>query len=341
MTIEKQSTIVGFGYAEYPTKKAKVVGALIDMNNPFFFQHMGEKTERGVSSEDITEYINNKYSRIIRINKKSIDRRYKMGLFSLSDKLLSEKEVESTHGIDLRTVQRILNILKKQGYVKENKKRYTPSKKLLKLTHHSPFHFSEEILTAIMKLHTPSQDIKKNLSDLITLFGTYVIACLLEISRPIENFYFTNKKLKPLTIEEKNEFLEFCLENIIDTKLMYAYFLETFFNQLGKEYERNLRDVRCSDKRKNESDLTNKNRFYIKNKQVTNKAISSSYSLSTRFKTNIESYYELDNQSFEMVRETLAEVNPEIARQLNSVISWTEKYGEKANILYSWMSKNK
>lgn len=316
MTIDNQYISVGFGYAESSSKRRKVIGALMDMNDTLFFHDARKKSELGISSKDLTKYINEKYSLIIQLNKKSINKRYEKGVLSLSDKLKSEKEIDSEYGIELIAVQRILKELKKEGYVEKNKTRYTPSKKLLELTHHSPFHFSEEGLTAIMKLHTPLQNtIKKNLGDLITLFGTYVIACLLEMSRPIPDFFFTNKKLEqPPTIEQKKKFIELCLENIIDTKQMYVYFLHTFLKKSDEEYERNLSSISFSSKRNNR--------------------------ISTGFKANTESF-ELDNQSFELIRENLSEMNPEITRQLNSVVSWTVGYGEKSNMLYSWVSQDK
>jgi hypothetical protein len=175
---------------------------------------------------------------------------------------------------------------------------------------------------------------------LITLFGTYIIACLLEISRPIEDFFFTNKKLKPLTIEEKNEFTELYLENIIDTKLMYKYFLETFLNQPDSDYERNLKKIQFTKKRNNGKDVTDNNSSSIQTKKVPIRKSSLMYGHSTSLNTNSESCYELNTQSFKMVRETFTTINPEIARQLNSVVSWNVGFGEKANIIYSWISKD-
>ena len=96
----------------------------------------------------------------------------------------------------------------------------------------SPFHFDEELLVTIMKLHMPLYNtMENNLKELITLFGSYIIACLLEISRPVDDTFFITRKLKPLTFKEKSEFTENWLESIIDTKLMYMYFLQTFLNQ--------------------------------------------------------------------------------------------------------------
>jgi hypothetical protein len=175
---------------------------------------------------------------------KSINEKYENGDITgqqMDDLIRKEKGKQS---VNLRTVQRDLLYFVQMGLIKEIKKKYFISEDFLRRTRISPFHIDEELLVTIMNLHTPLYNtMEKNLKELVTLFGTYMVACMLEASRPFEDLFFTSRKLKPLTFKEKCEFTDNWLEQIIDTKLMYMYFVQTFLNQQDDKIVKNLKKV--------------------------------------------------------------------------------------------------
>src|SRR4029079_1677856 len=97
MTIETQSVSIGIPQYYNPNNEIKVIGALISIlqNKTHLFQDERHKTKIWISSKEITRYINDRYSYIIRKNKKSINRRYDNKALSLFDKRLSEKNLET------------------------------------------------------------------------------------------------------------------------------------------------------------------------------------------------------------------------------------------------------
>ena len=132
----------------------------------------------------------------------------------------------------MRTVQRSLNYLINKGVIVKKNNRYRLSKHSsynIRISSHSFGYFT---LSSLMKIHDPLYStLEENINKLITFFGSYVLYCLLEASRPIGDSDFTAEGYEPMPKEEKDKFTEKWLSEVINTRLMYKIFLETFLNQ--------------------------------------------------------------------------------------------------------------
>ena len=109
--------------------------------------------------------------------------------------------------------------------VKANNGKYALADAYLNTIRLSPGYFGERTLKSIMKLHTPLyNDLEKNIKEMVNLFGSYVMICLIESGRPIDNDFFKGIKLRVMTSDEKNRFTENWLDKIIHIKSMYQFF---------------------------------------------------------------------------------------------------------------------
>lgn len=344
--------------------RREILNALVEANNSVDSK---KKKGKGLSTKEIKKYINDKILRSLS-QLTDINQKYEQGVISKSDKDELEEKVKSKFCIKERTIENHLKDFKKEGWVEKKGKEYFILEDFLKLTHQLSYSYSEEILDSIMKLHTPLYNtLEKNMSDLITLFGTYVIACILEASRPIDDKFFTVKKMKALTTEQKNEFTKIWLEKVINTRIMYKYFLETFLNQPPDKQVRDLIKVQFKELRngvriytdengieydnikhhtadglgcvtKNGEEILYKKAYLEKLKKVPIDTDPLLFSNSISLSRGSEFFYELDKTNFDKVREALEKSNPNISKQLNNTVSWSVGHGEKTNVLYSWIS---
>lgn len=366
MIHEGKIALINFKKDQLNSSRRKVFSELLSIRNKSIVNKRGNRVgNNGVSSKGLTAYINKKYSTISFNALITINQYYENGEITLEEKNNLEKKEKAKHSLSLRTIQRDLTYLEKKGWIEESNKKYFVSETFIKKMRFSPFDLDEEFLVTIMKLHMPLYNtIENNLKELITLFGTYVIACLLEVSRPIDDLFFTARKLKPLTFEEKNEFTEKWLENVIDTKLMYMYFLQTFLNQPGDKIVKHLKKLNLkgfksnvpiyADKNGKEYDhlkvITDNQIVYIdQNNKIYNpetidslrklKKVPSNILPLTFFKTMSLShgkkyYYELDKKRFMKVHKTFDKLNPEISKQLKSNMAWSVRGGIKPLKIY-------
>ncbi|MEJ7642664.1 MAG: hypothetical protein WKF36_10820 [Candidatus Nitrosocosmicus sp.] len=207
------------------------------------------KTQReSVSSLEILEYLNRANAPYLEKEIKKIKENYKHS--NEDNDIEKEKEISKVmrkYRFIKRTVQRILDdLLQKELIVRENDK-YRLSNTVLP-TLDNRYHASSqgyELLSALMKSHTPLYNTtQKNLKDLITFFGYYIILCFLEISKPIDDNYFKAIGYSPMSVAEKNQITETWLNNIVNVPLMYKHFIETFLNQPNDDRIRQVRKVK-------------------------------------------------------------------------------------------------
>ncbi len=126
-----------------------------------------------------------------------------------------------------------------------NKKRYYLSNEILNtIGLLSPEYHSEQLLMSLLKLHFPLySNLEKNIKDLVTLFGSYIFLCLLESSRTIDDDSFKVIGLRSMTSDQKNRFTENWIDKMIQAKLMYQRFLETFLNQPDEKIIKKVKKV--------------------------------------------------------------------------------------------------
>lgn len=371
MTHKGNESLIKLKKDQLNDSRRKVLSTLLDIRNKYLVNKESNKIGiKGVSSDALTLYINKKYPVTSHNALKSINEKYENGDITRKEKEDLVRKAKRKQSINLRTVQRDLLYFEKMGWVKEHKKKYLISEDFLKRIRISPFHFEEEMLVTMMNLHTPLYNtMKKNLGELITLFGTYIVASMLEASRPIDDLFFTSRRINPLTFKEKCEFTENWLEHLVDTKLMYMYFVQTFLNQPNEKIVKDLKKVYFNGLRNNKyiyidddgkeydhlSGVSSNQILYIDQSGkeynpesiedlMRLKRVPSSISPLTFYKNMSLSkskkfYYELDKKRYEKVRKTFEKSYPEISNRLKSNIAWNLHGGIKPLIIYDhWKS---
>jgi hypothetical protein len=366
MTHEGNEFLIKLKKDQLNDSRRKVLSALLKIRNKYTINKESSKEgTKGISSKALTAYINKEYPVKSHNLMISINKQYENGDISGQERDDLVRKAKEKQSITLRTVQRDLLYFVKEGWVKEIKKKYFISEDLLKQTRISPFHFGEELLVTIMNLHTPLYNtMKKNVEELVILFGTYMVVCMLEASRPIDDQFFKSKGIKPLTFKEKCEFTDNWLEQIVDTKLMYMYFLQTFLNQPDDKFVKNLKKL-CFNGLKNKKYIyidkdgkeydhligvtSNLNRYMDQNgkeydpegladlrrlKRVPSCISPLAFYKNMSLSNSKRYYYELDKKRYMRVRKTFEKINPRIASQLKSHVEWNQSPGVKETVIY-------
>jgi hypothetical protein len=371
MTHKGNEFLINLKKDQLNDSRRKVLSALLEIR----INHMANKRSiktggKGITSNALTTYINKKYPVKSHNALKRIDEKYESGDITRQERDNLRKNVKIKHSISLRTVQRDLRYFVEEGWVEEINKEYFISEDFLRKTRIPPFHFEEEMLVTIMKLHTPLYNtMKKNLEELITLFGTYMVATMLEASRPIDDLFFTNRGLIPLTFKEKCEFMDNWLEQIVDIKLLYMYFVQTFLNQPNDKIVKNLKKVFFNGLKNNKyiyidedgkeydylTGVTSNQTLYVDQngkeydpegindlrrlKRVPSSISPLAFYKSISLSNRKNYYYELDKKTYKKVRKTFEKINPKITNQLKSNIGWSLNPGIKDMVIYDhWNS---
>ena len=95
-----------------------------------------------------------------------------------------EKEVNEAK-LNLRTVMRKLAELTKEGLLEHQNNRYSVSKKAQSDIRYYAQLFGLEALTRLMGAHYPElRPLKKNIDELVKIFGTYIVFCFIEGCSP-------------------------------------------------------------------------------------------------------------------------------------------------------------
>lgn len=346
--------------------RRKVLSALLEIRNKHIINKESSKGRiKGISSRALTLYINKKYPVTSHNALKSINEKYENGDITGQQRDDLMRKEKGKQSVNLRTVQRDLLYFVKMEWIKEVKKKYFISEDFLRRTRISPFHIGEEMLVTIMDLHTPLYNtMEKNLKELVTLFGTYMVACMLEASKPIEDLFFTSRKLKTLTFKEKCEFTDNWLEQIIDTKLMYMYFVQTFLNQPDDKIVKKLKKVYFKGMKNNKyiyidedgkeydhlKGVTRNQTLYVdpndkeynpesikdlrRLKRVPSSISPLGFYKNMSLNNSKKYYYELDKKRYKRVRKTFENLDPKITNQLKSNIGWNLSPGIKEMIIY-------
>lgn len=139
------------------------------------------------------------------------------------------KEINLENMVDKRTIQRRLSelvdegLLEVSGYylysladnVKHNVKYHAPK-------------FGGFALANLMSIHWPMLfNIEQNVKKMVEIFGLYLLYCLVEAARPVN--------------EEQTNLTKYWLENVFDPMNLYSYFLSAFqYQPTDREASYNL-----------------------------------------------------------------------------------------------------
>lgn len=233
------------GMIEYQKNQSQnikdlVFDVIFEMNKP-------------VKSKDILHIINNKIKQNNNKIKQEIEQEIKNKIESgdidsheksrqmYFNKLFEERKINE---IGIRVIQKKLIELINQGIVvKIPESDYYSLSNLLnpEIKIHSK-EFGLGLLWSILKRIRPQHDLlEENIQRLVECFGVYILYCFIEATRPFRYDDDNNKKEKKLpsrsletaiVSEEKDKLTLSMLENIIDIKEMFNYFLTLIKFQL-------------------------------------------------------------------------------------------------------------
>lgn len=165
---------------------------------------------------------------------------------------LSKHELKSRfqdEQVSLRTIQRHLaELIKERLIVNSGGGNYSLSIKAKSDIRYFAREFGQNALAGMMSNFIPakvktSDDIHKNLSSLAQLFGTYVLYCLVEAGRPIDN---NSNNTRMMSACNKDNLIKQYLDNVFPIALMYRFFqsiIQYIFNKqmtsVGKQNNSN------------------------------------------------------------------------------------------------------
>jgi hypothetical protein len=200
---------------------------------------------RWVSIKELLNYLDAKRKILIEKALVEINNRYEGGYINnLERDALIEKERKQFTYVR-RTIERALDYLRERGLVIHQNHKYSLSNKAILDTTYSSSYLGFTSLSNLMQnLHMPyCSTLKKNLEQLVTFFGCYVVFWLLEASRPTDDNFVNKTRDTPMSKEEKDRLTESWVLDVLQPLLMYKFFLETFLNQIDDRKARRIKRV--------------------------------------------------------------------------------------------------
>lgn len=194
--------------------------------------------DKPVTSSEIYEYIKRQKKQKI---KNQVEEQIEGKNSTFLEQL--EKKLRRKEGVSLRTVQRRLDDLKKEGIITEQKQYYTVSNiKNPEVKIHAR-DFGETLLFSIMRDIKPSNKIsERDLEQLINAFGLYIVYCFIEGARTLVD---KNENKISISPQIKDQLTSHWIENVINPMEMFYYFLN-FAQYRLDDLVRQIKDRKAS-----------------------------------------------------------------------------------------------
>jgi hypothetical protein len=225
-----------------------------DENNRKMVINTLKEMTKPVTSNEILNFINKNIRQNV---EQEIKNKTEVGDITISNKKPEKEyfnELYKKKKIDIKTVQRHLKTLIEQGVVvKIPKSDYYSLLNMLNLDiKFDPNGFGHGILRTTMQyIHPHHHILEENIQRLVESFGVYLLYCFIEGSRP---YIYKDNNKKPsiiLDIDKKDQLTLSWIENAIDSKEMFGYFLTLMRdqlndNQIKTKYENNKHSFECN-----------------------------------------------------------------------------------------------
>jgi hypothetical protein len=152
------------------------------------------------------------------LSDKELHKQYEEGNITLQ-----ELQVKAKHKmVDKRTIHRKLRELTREKLVDNKGGKYALSINSKSDMRYFAREFGNTALFSFMDSFFPNEkDIEQNISNLIRIFGTYVMYCLIEASRPVSD----NIASSAVDMYSTHALISKYLNNVFPTEIMYDYFL--------------------------------------------------------------------------------------------------------------------
>jgi hypothetical protein len=132
--------------------------------------------------------------------------------------------------VSRESVSRKLNKFLTMGLVGKKGLKYFLTEKAESDPGYFPSLFGDVLLESLMEQHFPSiSKLDENFLWLIQLFGLHIMICFIEAARPAD--YFGNLEAASMSHTDRDRLVISFIDQVINVKLMYKYFLEAIRNQ--------------------------------------------------------------------------------------------------------------
>jgi hypothetical protein len=152
------------------------------------------------------------------LSDKELRKQYEEGIIDSQ-----ELEDKAKHKmVDIRTIHRKLHELTREGLVDNKNGKYALSLKAKSDIRYFAREFGNKALFSFMdNFVLDENNIKQNISNLIKIFGTYVVHCFIEASRPVSD----NIASSATDMYSTHALISRYLDNVFPVDIMYDYFL--------------------------------------------------------------------------------------------------------------------
>lgn len=189
---------------------------------------------RPATSTEIFNYIHN---RLLRKFEKEFEDLRVSGKIPASNNESYRNKLWKQKGINLRTVQRQLDSLSRDGFLIHNKKYYSLSSMDYPEAKIWAKEFGSAALSFVMRLLYPEYNrFEYNMKILVQIFGAFLIYCFIEAARPISD----NKK-NPIPGNRRDELALSWIDSMVDPRRLFYYFVAFTKSQPEEEQVRKIR----------------------------------------------------------------------------------------------------
>ena len=159
--------------------------------------------------------------------------------------------------IDLRSIQRWTKALTEEGLL-TNKHfgkdvKFTLTDVALTDIRYFAGHFGYIMFQELIRLNSNRRfykTISENIKELVTLYGSYVLFCLIEASKPIDKDFVNRHRSSPLSAKERDKVATLWIEGAINPFWIFQHFLDIFRNHPGDQVLKELTHLKYKEYRK-------------------------------------------------------------------------------------------
>ena len=181
-----------------------------------------------------TEIFNEIYDRLLRKFDKDFDDLVLSGEIPSTNNESIRNKLWKKQGIVLRTVQRQLDSLSRDGFLKHYKKYYSLSSMDYPEAKIWAKEFGSAALDFVMRLLYPNYNrLEYNLKTLVQIFGTFLIYCFIEAARPI-----SDNPTDRIPGNRRDELALSWVESMINPRRLFYYFIAFTKTQSDEEQVR-------------------------------------------------------------------------------------------------------
>jgi len=246
------------------------------------------------SSVRIKDHLDLKSTQLNQQVKERAERMYEKGEVTEKEKLEYVNK-QTTKSIDLRSIQRWLKILTREGLLNKTGNTYFLSEIAKSDIRYFPQFFGGSTLAQLLQHLYSIKTKEQRLSELINIFGLYTLYCFVEAAKPVENDFMNEV--------EKDKLLLSWIEGVF-SPLQMSFYL--FLAAIKHEQEKEYKELRKTLKKDHTPIIWKRSdNFSIWRYPKPLSELTSSEALTNRFNQTLENEYPAIYEQLSKVRTVL------------------------------------